>query len=113
MFGTINTLIKLLLIVACDRIGEDIILHTDYAPPGVLSGTLKTDTGSGIPAATITFTGQLSDEPYPIPVTARTDINGIFVDPILLRELSPITAHYAGAAECGFAASNSQPAVFR
>jgi hypothetical protein len=31
----------------------------------VMSGMLKTDTGSGIPAATITFTGQPDDERPP------------------------------------------------
>jgi hypothetical protein len=93
---------------------------------GVMSGTLRTDTGSRIPAATITFTGQLglSNMSIPLtengksdgtPVTARTDINGNYqtfvfaYDRMVLLEFSPITAHYAGAAaSAGFAASNSQ-----
>jgi hypothetical protein len=66
-------------------------------------GTLKTDTGSGIAGATITFTQQNDGgQPHPLTTTpspVETDTNGNYhaFPTVPLESGDTITAHYAGA----------------
>ena len=65
-----------------------------------LMGTLKTDTGSGIAGATITFTQQGQSSPLTTTVSpVETDIFGNYhaFPTVSLESGDTITAHYAGA----------------
>jgi hypothetical protein len=66
-----------------------------------ISGTLKTDTGSAVVGAAITFTGQIKHEKTThIGETAVTNLAGDYSTDTncrLFDNLHSVTAHYAGA----------------
>jgi hypothetical protein len=82
---------------------------------GALTGTLKTDTGSPVVGATITFTGTQDGNVMPVitrtgqPVKAVTNDNGVYIVNVIGGiPFDSVTAHYAGTSE--YAVSDSPPA---
>ena len=98
------------------------ILTLSVAPSNrefcTLSGTLKTDTGSPVGAATITFTGfSLSERPVTINEKAETNGAGAYSTAtstprgVFCVLLESITAHYAGAAAIPANAASKSGAI--